>query len=89
MKIPETMRAVAIDRYGGPSVLSMHELPVPPHYETLGFEDGFSQSVGVAYSRIASDMRNRTTLSPTFEDAVNLHRVLDAIVSGIGERRDV
>jgi len=30
MKIPETMRAVAIDRYGGPSVLSMHELPVPP-----------------------------------------------------------
>jgi NADPH:quinone reductase-like Zn-dependent oxidoreductase len=28
-KIPETMRAVAIDRYGGPSVLSMHELPVP------------------------------------------------------------
>lgn len=29
MKIPETMRAVAIDRHGGPSVLSMHELPVP------------------------------------------------------------
>jgi len=27
--IPETMRAVAIDRYGGPSVLSMHTLPVP------------------------------------------------------------
>src|SRR5687767_3188806 len=30
MKIPETMRAIAIDRHGGPSVLSMHELPVPP-----------------------------------------------------------
>jgi NADPH:quinone reductase-like Zn-dependent oxidoreductase len=29
MKIPETMRAIAIDRYGGPSVLSMQELPVP------------------------------------------------------------
>jgi NADPH:quinone reductase len=29
MAIPETMRAVAIDRYGGPSVLSMHSLPVP------------------------------------------------------------
>ena len=27
--IPDTMRAVAIDRYGGPSVLSMHSLPVP------------------------------------------------------------
>lgn len=29
MTIPNTMRAVAIDRYGGPSVLSMHSLPVP------------------------------------------------------------
>ena len=29
MTIPETMRAVAIDRHGGPSVLSMHTLPVP------------------------------------------------------------
>jgi NADPH2:quinone reductase len=27
--IPKTMRAVAIDRYGGPEVLSMHTLPVP------------------------------------------------------------
>lgn len=67
----------------------LHELPVPPSYETLGFEDGFSQSVGVAYSRIASDLRNDTRLSPTFEDAVNLHRVLEDIVSGNGERRDV
>jgi D-arabinose 1-dehydrogenase-like Zn-dependent alcohol dehydrogenase len=29
MTIPETMKAMAIDRYGGPSVLSMHSLPVP------------------------------------------------------------
>ena len=29
MIIPETMRAVALDRHGGPSVLSMHRLPVP------------------------------------------------------------
>jgi NADPH2:quinone reductase len=29
MKIPEMMRAVAIDRYGDPSVLSLHKLPVP------------------------------------------------------------
>lgn len=67
----------------------MQELPVPRRYETLGIEEGFSQSVGLAYSRIASDMRNHTRLSPSFEDAVNLHRVLDAIVSGNGERRDV
>ncbi|MBY3321192.1 Gfo/Idh/MocA family protein [Rhizobium laguerreae] len=67
----------------------MHELQVPQTYEKLGIEDGFSQSVGIAYSRIASDMLAGTHLSPTFEDAVNLHRVLDVIGSGNGERRDV
>jgi NADPH2:quinone reductase len=29
VKVPETMRAVAIDRFGGPAVLKLHELPVP------------------------------------------------------------
>lgn len=29
MTIPEMMKAMAIDRYGGPSALSMHSLPVP------------------------------------------------------------
>src|SRR5690349_19267809 len=29
MKIAETMRAAAFDRHGGPSVLTMHTLPVP------------------------------------------------------------
>jgi NADPH:quinone reductase-like Zn-dependent oxidoreductase len=28
-KVPETMRAAAIDRFGGPDVLSLHTLPVP------------------------------------------------------------
>src|ERR1700731_407533 len=28
-KIPETMRAAAIDRFGGPEVLLIHSLPVP------------------------------------------------------------
>ena len=27
--VPTTMRAAAIDRYGGPEVLTVHELPVP------------------------------------------------------------
>lgn len=67
----------------------MHELPVPSDYETSGLEDGFSQSVGVAYSRIASDITNHTNLSPTFEDAVNLHRILNAIWSGKAEPHDV
>jgi NADPH:quinone reductase len=28
--VPETMRAAAIDRFGGPEVLTIHDLPVPP-----------------------------------------------------------
>ena len=27
--IPETMKAAAFDRYGGPEVLKPHDLPVP------------------------------------------------------------
>src|SRR6266705_2912252 len=27
--IPETMKAAAVDRFGGPKELSLHELPVP------------------------------------------------------------
>src|SRR3981081_4395765 len=27
--VPESMRAIAIDRFGGPEVLTMHTLPVP------------------------------------------------------------
>jgi NADPH:quinone reductase len=27
--IPSTMRAAALDRFGGPEVLTIHELPVP------------------------------------------------------------
>jgi NADPH2:quinone reductase len=29
MRIPEVMRAVAIDRFGGPDLLAVHDLPVP------------------------------------------------------------
>src|SRR5689334_16537472 len=28
-RLPKTMRAAAIDRFGGPEVLTLHELPVP------------------------------------------------------------
>src|SRR5258708_15458222 len=28
-RIPKTMRAAAIDRFGGPEVLTLHELPLP------------------------------------------------------------
>jgi hypothetical protein len=30
MRVPRTMFAAAIDRFGGPEVLTAHALPVPP-----------------------------------------------------------
>lgn len=67
----------------------IHDLPVPGTYETLGFEDGLTQSIAVAYSRIAYDMRNGTRLSPSFDDAVALHRTLEAIKTSDGARQNV
>ena len=29
IEIPEVMRAAALDRFGGPDVLTIHKLPVP------------------------------------------------------------
>jgi predicted dehydrogenase len=67
----------------------MHDLPVPKTYDTLGFEDGLNQSIAVAYSRIAHDMRLGTRLSPSFDDAVALHRILEAITTGNGAQQNV
>ncbi|MGO4355096.1 Gfo/Idh/MocA family protein [Rhizobium sp. RAF36] len=67
----------------------LHDLPVPRTYETLGFEEGLTQSIAVAYSRIASDMRDGSRFSPSFDDAVTLHRVLEAITLSDGARTDV
>lgn len=67
----------------------LRDLRVPSSYDTLGFEEGLNQSIAVAYSRIASDIRHGTKLSPSFGDAVELHRVLDAITASNGAQKNV
>ncbi|WP_151637773.1 Gfo/Idh/MocA family protein [Noviherbaspirillum aerium] len=57
---------------------TLHELKIPTTY-AREFDPGISQSMAIAYQRLASDLLNGTHLSPTFDDAVELHRLIDRI----------
>lgn len=56
----------------------LHELVVPASYGG-GFEGGLTQSIALAYRRLASDLATGTRLAPTFDDAVALHRLVDRV----------
>jgi hypothetical protein len=43
--------------------------------------------LALAYARLASDLTTGTTLTPTFDDAVDLHRLIDALERSAGLER--
>lgn len=55
------------------------ELTVPTNYKDFPLEEGPSQILALAYSRLASDLQAGTRLSPSFDDAVALHQLVAAI----------
>jgi predicted dehydrogenase len=55
------------------------DLAIPSGY-SHGFEEGLTQSIAIAYRRLASDLREGTRLAPTFGDAVQLHRLVERIL---------
>jgi predicted dehydrogenase len=61
------------------------DLPIPGSYGSDRFSAGPSQSVAVAYERLASDILVGTKLSPTFDDAVALHRLVRSIEESSAE----
>jgi predicted dehydrogenase len=67
---------------------SLHVLPVPQQYRSSPLQ-GPALNVALAYARFAHDYREGTHLSPTFEDGVTRHRMLDAIetAAATGERQ--
>jgi len=67
---------------------SLEVLPVPLKY-WWSPPQGPSTNVAQAYARFARDYREGTHLSPTFDDAVTRHRMLDAIetAAATGQRR--
>jgi predicted dehydrogenase len=57
----------------------LHAIEIPEAYEPYPEADGPVQNIALAYARLASDILTGTHLSPTFNDAVALHRLIDAI----------
>src|SRR5216683_456257 len=64
-------------------------LRVPEEYRWAPPQPGPGTNVAQAYARFARDYREGTHLSPTFEDAVTRHRMLNAIeiAAATGERQ--
>ena len=56
----------------------MKALDVPAAYREAG-ENLVVGNVTGLYRRMAADLRNGTHTAPTFEDAVEVHRIIDAI----------
>ncbi|MGO4763688.1 Gfo/Idh/MocA family protein [Cupriavidus sp. 2KB_3] len=54
------------------------DVEIPEAY-SLGLEAGLTQSMALSYRRLASDLRDGTHLAPTFDDAVELHHLVDEI----------
>ncbi|WP_186333607.1 Gfo/Idh/MocA family protein [Paenibacillus xylanexedens] len=71
----------------------LHELTIPDAYywapHSLYNDSGLVLNMAQAYRKFAQDIQNGTTLAPTFEDAVKLHQLLDAIEKSAqsGERQ--
>jgi predicted dehydrogenase len=57
---------------------ALADVNIPDSY-SHGLEAGLTQSVALSYRRLASDLRDGTHLAPTFDDAVELHRLIDQI----------
>lgn len=68
---------------GRGSDTGLQALPVPANYRWSPPQPapGFAFNVAQAYGRLARDWHEGTHLCPTFDDAVNRHRLLQAIES--------
>jgi predicted dehydrogenase len=64
---------------GAQAAETLHPLEIPPAYDRCREAGELAQNLAIAYARLASDMRTGTHLSPTFDDAVALHRLIDVI----------
>lgn len=58
---------------------SIAPMPVPDRYHNGVSAGGFARNIGHFYRRLAGDLRDGTHLATTFDDAVRLHQLIDAI----------
>ena len=71
-------------RLQGANEHTLHDLPIPPEYGDAFPTRGVAENVALVYERLATDLSAESHLSPSFDDAVELHRLIDRI-----ERRAV
>jgi len=57
----------------------VHDLPIPSKYLHHSAPEGPPQAVFYNYLRIAQDIQTGSRLTPTFEDAVILHQIIDSV----------
>ncbi|GGM43336.1 Gfo/Idh/MocA family protein [Promicromonospora citrea] len=64
-----------------------HALVIPGPYGADRFVNDPAQGVASAYAQLASDLKSGTHLSPTFDDGVELHELIDRIERSGGLER--
>ena len=64
---------------------AMRALPVPDRYRPALSPDPIVGNVACIYAQMAADLRNGTRIAPSFQDAVNLHRLIAAIEGAAAE----
>lgn len=65
---------------------TLEELDIPADYRSDRFDDGPQRILALSYGRLASDLVQGTGLRPTFDDAVGLHQLIEAIEHSEGAR---
>ncbi|HUD31347.1 MAG TPA: Gfo/Idh/MocA family oxidoreductase [Novosphingobium sp.] len=59
---------------------ALEPLPVPDSYlDGIALEEGFARNVACAYRSVARDIRTGSSEFRSFEDALRVHRVIDAV----------
>ena len=77
----------------GPTDQELHELTIPEKYylvpDSLKADAGLVLNVAQAHRNFARDIKEGTSLTPDFADAVRLHKLLDAVEKAAesGERQ--
>lgn len=75
-------------RIQGASDSVLQDLVIPEKYGTGLAELGLAQNVALNYARFARDLKTGSHMSPTFDDAVTLHRLIHQIEMSAERKHD-
>ncbi|RKG98312.1 Gfo/Idh/MocA family protein [Corallococcus carmarthensis] len=79
---------VPLELWGGRGEARVFE-PIGVPDDGIALEDNVPGNIARVYRRLASDLRQGTRTAPTFDDAVELHRLLDGVERAAREGKRV